>query len=189
MEAAEPDAPNANDESQHSNSTLLDFDLPIPAAVRVNQSHATHTSRPRGNVRAPARNDSSQSFADSAHDPHVSESRVRASTPLPNAPQTAAPRRDSNSHTDIIRKKPRAVIQITSAASKSHERHVFTGIAVDKRVLWATKVINCCAMTSRKASPQVSLRITPPSLESSQSPPLCPPPSHADAPPRRHALT
>ena len=83
--------------------SLLELDIPIPAAFRDNQSHATPTSRPRRDARAPVRYDSSQSFADTAHEFDVSDSRdsrARASTPIPNAPRLATPRRDSNAHLD-----------------------------------------------------------------------------------------
>ena len=95
----------------------------------------------------------------------VSDSLVRASTPRPNSPQTAAPRRDSNAHLDAVRKKPRTVIRITSAASKAHARPAVPGIASDQRVTWAPRQVNCCAMTSRKASPPVSLCTPPPQRE------------------------
>ena len=38
--------------------SLLELDLSVPAALRTNQSHATPSTRPRRNARAPARYDS-----------------------------------------------------------------------------------------------------------------------------------
>ena len=60
---------------------------------------------------------SSQSFADTAHDPDFSDSRVRASTPLPNSPQPAAPRRDSHDASRCNSKE-------TAQADSNHERRI-----------------------------------------------------------------
>ena len=124
----------------------------MPAAFRVNQSHATPIDRSRRNTRTPARYDSSQSFADSAHDPDASDSYLRASTPLMNSPRPAAPRRDSQAHLDAIRKRPRAPIKITSAASRT--RLAVRGAVIGQRVTWSpSAAVNCCALSVRHESP------------------------------------
>ena len=99
------------------------------------------------------------------HDADFSESRLHTSTPKPSAPQIAAPRRDSHAHLESIRKRPRTAIRITSAASSDHTRPAARETASEQRVSWASRAINCCAMTSRKASPQVCTRAPPPQRE------------------------
>ena len=143
---------------------LLDLDLSTPAVFRADQSHSTPSTRPRRNARTPARYESSQSFADTVHDPDVADSLARSSTPLPNAPQLAVPRRDSHAHLESIRKRPRTAIRITSAASHDHAQPAALENVTGHRVSWATRV-NCCAMTSRKATPPVSTRVHRPQNE------------------------
>ncbi len=170
-ENREFEAANANLEPRVIPS-LLDLDIPIPRAFRDSQSHATPTSRPRRNARAPVRYESSQSFADTAHDPDSSnsrDSRVHTSTPLPNSPRLATPRRDSNAHLDAIRKKPRTAIRITSAASRDHARPAVLESASGLRVSWASRAVNCCAMTTRNATPPVSIRAPAAQREENES--------------------
>ena len=160
------EVPNAIPRSVPS---LLELDIPIPAAFRTDQSHATPIARPRRNTRTPVRYESSQSFADSAHDADFSNSRVRASTPLPNAPQPTAPRRDSQAYLDAIRKKPRTSVQITSAALPAIAVPAVPSKVVGRRVSWASRLVNCCAMTMRKATPPVSTRAPAPQAEECMS--------------------
>ena len=149
--------------------SLLELDMSIPAAFRATQSNSMPPSQPRRNVRAPARYDSSQSFADTAHEADFSDSSARASTPLPNSLQTAAPRRDSHAHLDSIRKKPRAPIRITSAASRESARPAVSIDVIGRRVSWASRASNCCAMSTRKATPPVLTRVCQPQSEENES--------------------
>ena len=133
-----------------------------PAAFRAVQSNAKPDGRPRRNTRTPARFDSSQSFADTAHEADFSDSSVRASTPRPISPQLAVPRRDSHEYLETIRKKTRKPIRITSAASYNREEPAVLNTPSGRRVSWASRAINCCALSARKKSPPVSIRVPTP---------------------------
>ena len=91
-----------------------------------------------------------------------SNSSVRASTPRPNSPQIAAPRRDSNAHLDEIRKKSRAVIRITSGAANAHARLAVREITIGQRATCTPRHANCCAMSMRATPPRVSPCAPPP---------------------------
>ena len=87
---------------------------------------------------------------------------MRASTPRPIAPQLAVPRRDSHEYLETIRKKTRKPIRITSAASYNREEPAVLNTPSGRRVSWASRAINCCALTTRKKSPPVSVRVPTP---------------------------
>ena len=133
--------------------SLLDLEVPIPEVFRNVQSHSTPTSRPRRNARVPIRYESSQSFADTVHETEYSQLRAHASTPKSSEPQLATRRRDSQSHLEPIRKKSRAAVQITSAASRDHAISV-----ASKRGAWAPQAVNCCALSTRVVTPPVCKR-------------------------------
>ena len=133
--------------------SLLDLEIPIPESFRNVQSHSTPTSRPRRNARVPIRYESSQSFADTVHETEYSQLRAHASTPKSSEPQLATRRRDSQSHLEPIRKKSRAAVQITSAASRDHAISV-----ASQRGAWAPQAVNCCALATRLVTPPVCKR-------------------------------
>jgi hypothetical protein len=160
--AAETDGLTANRESQRDVPSLLDLEIPMPAALRAAQSQSPLPTRPRRNTRRPIRFESSQSSAGSMHDRENSDSSLLVQTPRSQAPHFEASRRDSNCVLDAVRKKPSAVMRITSAASKLHARPIVSRIANEQRGTQTQRVVNCCAMLSRKAPPPVSLCTPPP---------------------------
>ena len=174
LNAASRAPENDSQQTSDSNSNaanripaLLDLAVLPPSQLNFNVDlHYPPTTRPHRNVRAPARYDSSQSFADSVHDPDFSS--TRSSTPKPTASQSSAPqsnvvkpaareKRRRSSHTETQRKKPKRV-QISNAAVQC--RNKSDNVPAPKRLTWAPNKIFCFAVTARAATRSDNSNVT-----------------------------
>ena len=147
--------------------SLLELDMSIPALFRAtNQIRCPPVARAA--MHAHLRDTIRRSHSPILRTKPISLTRVRARPHhYRTALQTAVPRRDSHAHLDAIRKRPRAPIRITSAASQDHATRSLENV-IGRRVSWASRAINCCAMTTRKATPPVSTRVCQPQSEENE---------------------
>ena len=141
----------------HRIPSLLELNVAPPQSLDVSRVLLPPTSRPRRDTRVPARYDSSQSFADSLHDADISS--PHSATSLPRAPNTAV--NDPQQHADMMRKKPIKPVIITNAALRGcfKSRRSRVRKAVAKRVTWAPRLVNCCALVCRSKQSNKSVGI------------------------------
>lgn len=115
--------PSTENESNQSIRSLLDIEVETPTAFRNAQSQPARLDRPRREIRVPARYLSPEPPSDAPGGPRVNEPEPRTSTPGPSSSQSSQARRNSNTRTEPIRKRPRAVVHISNAALRARPKH------------------------------------------------------------------